>query len=110
STRYGLQVTIIYTRPLNAGASTSDSLRDASEPLTILACHHATQILLHSLHSDPQQPATAEIPLEFRLHDNSLVHYPRTCFPAPLHTWVNLLRFAGIPWKERWRLAGLLEQ
>jgi hypothetical protein len=50
------------------------------------------------------------IPLEFRLPDGSLVHYPRTAFPSPLHTWVNLLRFTGIPWKERWRLASWVEQ
>jgi uncharacterized protein with NAD-binding domain and iron-sulfur cluster len=66
--------------------------------------------LLHSLHSSPQQPEEIAIPLEFRLPDGSLVHYPRTAFPSPLHTWVNLLRFAGIPWKERWRLASWVEQ
>jgi uncharacterized protein with NAD-binding domain and iron-sulfur cluster len=66
--------------------------------------------LLHSLHSSPQQPEKIAIPLEFRLPDGSFVHYPRTAFPAPLHTWVNLLRFAGIPWKERWRLASWVEQ
>jgi uncharacterized protein with NAD-binding domain and iron-sulfur cluster len=66
--------------------------------------------LLYSLHPDPQQPEEAEVPLEFRLHDGSLVHYPRTSLPAPLHTWMNLLKFAGIPWKERWRLASWVEQ
>ena len=35
---------------------------------------------------------------------------PAHAFPSPLHTWVNLLRFAGIPWKERWRLASWVEQ
>lgn len=52
----------------------------------------------------------AEIPLEFSLHDDSLVQYPRTYLPAPLHPWVNLLKFSGIPWKERWRLASWVEQ
>ena len=66
--------------------------------------------MLRSLHPDLHQPARVEIPLEFSLHDDSLVHYPRTWFPAPLHTWVNLLRFAGISWKERWRLASWLER
>ncbi|TKB52976.1 MAG: FAD-dependent oxidoreductase, partial [Nitrospira sp.] len=80
------------------------------EPFTILGCHHATQALLHSLHSNSQQPNQIAIPLEFRLPDGSLVHYPRSSFPAPLHSWVNLLRFAGIPWKERWQLASWVEQ
>ena len=66
--------------------------------------------MLHSLHSSPQQPEKIAIPLEFRLPDGSFVHYPRTSFPAPLHTWANLLRFAGIPWNERWRLASWVEQ
>ncbi len=80
------------------------------EPFTLLGCHHATQELLHSLHSHSQQPDKIAIPLEFRLPDGSLVHYPRSSFPAPLHSWVNLLRFAGIPWKERWQLASWVEQ
>ena len=109
-TRHGFRVTIIDRRPVLGGARTSENLCDASEHFTILGCHHATQTLLHSLHPDPQQPAMTETSLEFHLHDNSLVHYPRTCFPAPFHTWVNLLRFAGIPWKERWGLAAWVEQ
>ena len=104
-TRLGYRVTIIDRRPLLGGARTSEDLCDAPEPFIILGCHRATQALLHSLHADPQQSTEAEILLEFRLHDGSLVHYPHTSFPAPLHTWVNLLRFSGIPWKERWRLA-----
>ena len=109
-TRHGFRVTIVDRRPLLGGARTSEAHGDAPEPFTILGCHYATQALLHSLRPDPQQPAEAEIPLEFRLHDGSLVHYPRTSFPAPLHTWTNLVRFAGIPWKERWRLASWVEQ
>jgi uncharacterized protein with NAD-binding domain and iron-sulfur cluster len=109
-TRHGFRVTIIDRRTLLGDARTSENLCDVAEHFTILGCHHATQTLLHSLHPDPQQPAMAETSLEFHLHDNSLVHYPRTCFPAPLHTWVNLLRFAGIPWKERWGLAAWVEQ
>jgi phytoene dehydrogenase-like protein len=109
-TRLGYRVTIIDRRPLLGGARISEDLGDTPEPFTILGCHHAIQALLESLHPDPQQPAEAEIPLEFRLYDGSLVHYPRTSLPAPLHTWINLLRFAGIPWKERWRLASWVEQ
>ncbi len=109
-TRHGYRVTIINRRPLLGGARTSEDLCDSPEPITILGCHHATQALLRSLHPDPQQPAGAAIPLEFRLHDDSLVQYPRTWLPAPLHTWVNLMRFAGIPWKERWRMASWVER
>ena len=109
-TRQGYRVTIIDRRPLLGGTRTSEDLCDTPEPFTILGCHRATQALLHSLHPEPQQPAANEIPLEFHLPDNSLVHYPRTSFPAPLHAWVNLLKFAGIPWKERWRLASWVEQ
>ena len=86
-TRLGYRVTIIDRRPLLGGARISEDLGDIPEPFTILGCHHEAEILL-----------------EFRLHDGSLIHYPRTSLPAPLHTWMNLLRFTGIPWKERWRL------
>lgn len=106
----GYRVTIVERRPLLGGALIDESPHDGPEPFTILGCHHTTQALLHSLHAGSQPPADITIPLEFRLPDGSFVHYPRTSFPAPLHTWVNLLRFAGIPWKERWQLASWVEQ
>ena len=109
-THHGYRVTILDRRPSLGGARTREDLGDAPEPFVILGCHRATQALLHSLHSSPPQPEEIAIPLEFRLPDGSLVHYPRTAFPSPLHTWVNLLRFTGIPWKERWRLASWVEQ
>ncbi|HSL05310.1 MAG TPA: FAD-dependent oxidoreductase [Nitrospiraceae bacterium] len=109
-TRHGYRVTVVEKRSLLGGARTHKLPGDNPEPFTILGCHRATHTLLHSLHSSPQQPESIAIPLEFRLPDGSLVHYPRTAFPSPLHTWVNLLRFAGIPWKERWRLASWVEQ
>ena len=109
-TRHGYRVTIIDRHPLLGGASTSKDLCGDLEPFATLGCHRATQAFLRSLNPDPQQPAGAEIPLEFHLHDDSLVRYPRTWLPAPLHTWVDLLRFSGIPWKERWRLASWLER
>jgi uncharacterized protein with NAD-binding domain and iron-sulfur cluster len=109
-TRQGYRVTVIERRPLLGGAAISELPGDDPEPFTILGCHHATHALLHSLHPSPQQPENIAIPLEFRLPDGSFVHYPRTSFPAPLHTWANLLRFAGIPWNERWRLASWVEQ
>ncbi len=108
--RHGYRVTGVERRPLLGGAGTNELPGDDPEPFTILGCHHATDALLHSLHSSPLQPAAIAIPLEFRLPDGSLVHYPRTSFPTPLHSWVNLLRFAGIPWKERWRLASWVDQ
>jgi len=109
-TRHGYHVTVVERRPLRGDTLIGERSHNDPEPFTILGCHHATHALLHSLHSSPQQPEDIAIPLEFRLPDGSLVHYPRTSFPAPLHTWVNLLRFAGIPWKERWRLASWVEQ
>ncbi len=109
-TRQGYRVTIVERRPLLGGAATSELPGNDPEPFTILGCHHATHALLHSLHSSPQQPKKIAVPLEFLLPDGSFVHYPRTSFPAPLHTWANLLRFAGIPWNERWRLASWVEQ
>lgn len=107
---HGYRVTVVEQRPLLGGAHVDEHSHNDPEPFTILGCHHATHELLHSLHSDPQQPEEMAITLEFRLPDGSFVHYPHTSFPAPLHTWVNLLRFAGIPWKERWRLASWVEQ
>ena len=107
---HGYRVTIVDRGPTVGTALPGEDLQQGPEPFTALGCHHATQALLHSLHSSPPQPEAMTIPLEFRLPDGSLVHYPRTAFPSPLHTWVNLLRFAGIPWKERWRLASWVEQ
>ena len=107
---HGYRVTIVDRGPTVGTALSGEDLQQGPEPFTVLGCHHATQALLHSLHSSPPQPEAMTIPLEFRLPDGSLVHYPRTAFPSPLHTWVNLLRFAGIPWKERWRLASWVEQ
>jgi uncharacterized protein with NAD-binding domain and iron-sulfur cluster len=107
---HGYRVTVIDRRPLLGNAGTSEELCDDSEPFTILGCHHATRTLLHSLHPDAQQPAGVEIPLAFRLHDGSLVHYPRILLPTPLGAWINFLRFAGIPWKERWRMASWMER
>jgi glycine/D-amino acid oxidase-like deaminating enzyme len=109
-TRQGYRVTVIEHRPLLGDALIGEDPHNDPDPFTILGCHHATQALLYSLHSNSQQPEKIAIPLEFRLPDGSFVHYPRTSFPAPLHSWVNLLRFAGIPWKERWRLASWVEQ
>ena len=109
-TGQGYRVTVTDRRHLLGGNGTSEALSDSLEPLTILGCHRATRDLLHALHTGSRQPPETEIPLEFHLLDNSLVHYPRTSFPTPLHTWVNLLKFAGIPWKERWRLASWVEQ
>ncbi len=105
-TNLGYRVTIVDRQ------SALESPRIGEDPnrFTILGCHHATWTLLQSLHPESQQPSRAEIPLEFHLPAPSLVHYPRTWLPAPLHTWVNLLRFTGIPWKERWRLASWAER
>lgn len=109
-TRHGYRVTIVDRQPLLGSTLTCKPAHDDPEPFTILGCHHATQALLRSLHTDPQQPAQIDIPLEFHLPDSSLIRYPRVWLPAPLHTWVNLLRFAGLPWNERWRLASRLER
>lgn len=106
----GYRVTIVDSHRPSDSTLIGEAHQSDPEPFTILGCHHETQALLHSLHSSPQQPPENAIPLEFRLPDGSLVHYPRTAFPAPLHTWANLLRFAGIPWKERWLLASWMEQ
>ena len=108
--RHGYRVTIVDRGPTVGNALSGGDLQNGPEPFTILGCHRATHALLHSLHPSPQQPEGIIIPLEFRLPDGSLVHYPRTAFPSPLHTWINLLRFTGIPWKERWRLASWVEQ
>ena len=107
---HGYRVTIVDRGIIFGNALSDEDLQNGPEPFIVLGCHRATQALLHSLHSSPPQPEAMTIPLEFRLPDGSLVHYPRTAFPSPLHTWVNLLRFTGIPWKERWRLASWVEQ
>lgn len=109
-TKLGYRVTIIDRHPKIGCATAMDDQGEIPEPFTLAGCHHATEALLRSLHPAPQQTNKTEILLEFCLPDNSLVHYPRTLFPAPLHSWANLLRFTGIPWKERWRLASWVER
>ncbi|MBI5317439.1 MAG: FAD-dependent oxidoreductase [Nitrospirae bacterium] len=109
-TSHGYHVTVIDRRLPIGGIATREDPSGTLEPFTILGCHRATRSLLASLHPGSQQPLETEIPLEFHLLNNSLVHYPRSSFPAPLHTWVSLLKFAGMPWKERWRLASWVEQ
>ena len=108
--RHGYRVTIVDRRPLLGGALTGAAPNDTPEPFTILGCHRATHALLRSLHADLQQPAQLDIPLEFRLTEKTLTRYPRAWIPTPLHTCVSLLRFAGLPWKERWRLVSRLER
>lgn len=109
-TNHGYRVTVIDRRLLIGATATREDPSGTLEPFTILGCHRATRSLLASLHPGSQQPLETEISLEFHLLNNSLVHYPRSSFPAPLHTWVSLLKFAGMPWKERWRLASWVEQ
>ena len=106
----GYRVTVADPQPLVADTPTGTPADDNPEALTILGCHHATQALLRSLHADLQQPTQRDISLEFRLSENVIARYPRAWFPAPLHTWVSLLRFTGLPWKERWRLVSRLER
>ncbi len=106
----GHRVTIVDRPPLLGGAPTGEQPHDEPEAFTILGCHHDTQALLRSLQADSSQPAPIDIPLEFRLPDHSLIRYPRTRLPAPLHAWVSLLRFTGLPWNERWQLASWLER
>ncbi|MDO8307812.1 MAG: FAD-dependent oxidoreductase [Actinomycetota bacterium] len=108
--RQGYRVTVVDPQPLLANAPTDTTAYDGPEPFTILGCHHATQALLRSLHADLQQPVWLDIPLEFRLTESIIARYPRAWFPAPLHTWVSLLRFTGLPWKERWRLVSRVER
>ena len=108
--RQGYRVTIVDPQPLLAGAITGTPGYDSPEPLTIFGCHRATHALLRSLHADRQQPARLDISLEFCLNESAIARYPRAWFPAPLHTWVSLLRFTGLLWKERWRLVSRLER
>ena len=107
--RHGYRVTIV-DRHSNFGSALSEGPHTDHDRFTMLGCHHATQALLESLHSSSHQPEETAIPLEFCLPEGALVHYPRIRFPAPFHTWANLLRFPVIPWKERWRLVSWLEQ
>lgn len=109
-TRHGYRVTIVDRAPHLGGTIAREDTIDTPAPFTILGCHHATHALLHTLLTDQQQPASRDIPLEFRLPDSSLIHYPQTRLPAPLHTWMNILRFSGLPWRERWRLLSWLER
>lgn len=108
--RQGYRVTVLDRQALPEPAQANGRVDTLSEPFTALGCHQATEALLSSLPAKPQPPTWVEIPLEFCLPNHSLVRYPRARVPAPLHIWVSLLRFAGLPWSERWRLASWLER
>ncbi len=106
----GHRITIVDRPPPLEHASTGAQPHDEPDAFTLLGCHHNTQALLRSLQADSPQPVSIDIPLEFRLPDHALVRYPKTRLPAPLHTWISLLRFTGLPWNERWQLASWLER
>lgn len=108
--RQGYRVTVLDRQALPEPAQANGRIDTLSEPFSALGCHQATEALLRSLPAKPQPPTWVEIPLEFCLPDHSLVRYPRARVPAPLHVWVSLLRFAGLHWSERWRLASWLER
>lgn len=79
----GYRVTLVDRPPPLEGASPGEQPHNEPEAFTVLGCHHNTQALLRALQADSPQPASINIPLEFRLPDHSLVHYPRTGLPAP---------------------------
>ncbi|MCX5721129.1 MAG: FAD-dependent oxidoreductase [Nitrospirae bacterium] len=106
----GHRVTVVDQPTPLEGTTTGGQPHDEPESFTLLGCHHDTQALLRSLQANSPQPVPIDIPLEFRLPDHALIRYPRTRLPAPLHTWVSLLRFTGLPWNERWQLASWLER
>ena len=106
----GYRVTIVDHAPQLGSPLIGEDLTDISEAFIILGCHHATQTLLQTLYANGQQPLQRDSGVEFRRQDGSLIRYPHTWLPAPLHTWISLLRFSGIPWSERWRLLSRLER
>ncbi len=104
------RITIVDRRIPLEGTSTGKPPHEGPECFTILGCHDNTRALLQALHIDPSQRAPISIPLEFRLPDHSLIRYPRIKLPVSLHIGVNLLRFTGLPWNERWQLVSWLER
>ena len=103
---HGLRVTVI-----NRNSALGEHFRGESDlPVATLGCHHATWRVLDSI-GVPRGPSTfSDSPLEFLLGDNRLVRFPRTRFPKPLHQLYAIGTFAGLSWKERWRLLSWLEQ
>lgn len=84
--------------------------REGDPPFSILGCHQATWSLLRSLGHPSDSTAFAEASLDFMLPGGRVARYPRTRFPTPLQQLFTIGRFAGLSWKERWKLLSWLEE
>jgi len=107
---HGTHVTLLELRSTLGGNAIPPGKGWEPLPLTISNGHQATWGLLRSLGSHISPAHLSHIPLEFRMPDGTTITYPYTPLPQPAHVAVNLLRFNGLTWRERWRLVSWLEQ
>ena len=106
----GARVTVLDRRSALGGNAIQLGRGRKSAPLVASTSHQATWALWRSLRPDVSPALLTHVPLEFLLPDGSIAAYPYTPLPQPLHLAVSLLRFSGLTWRERWRLASWLEQ
>jgi glycine/D-amino acid oxidase-like deaminating enzyme len=106
----GARVTVLDRRSVLGGNAIQSGQGWTSAPLVMSTSHKATWALWRSLRLDINPALPTHVPLEFLLPDGRTVAYPYSPLPQPLHLAVSLLRFSGLTWKERWRLASWLEQ
>lgn len=106
----GAHVTLVDRRSILGGHAIQSGQGWESAPLVVSASHEATWALWRSFRSPVGPAPFRHVPLEFLLPDGRTVAYPFTPLPRPFHVAVSLLRFAGLTWRERWRLVAWLEQ
>jgi glycine/D-amino acid oxidase-like deaminating enzyme len=106
----GARVTVLDRRSALGGNAIQSDQGWKSAPLVASFSHQATWALWLSLRSGISPALLTHVPLEFLLPDGSTVAYPYSPLPQPVHFAVSLLRFSGLTWQERWRLASWLEQ
>ena len=107
---HGARVTLIDRRATLGGNALPPGQGWESSPLTVSACHQDTSGLLRALGLNIRAACFSLVPLGFLRPDGTMALYPYTPLPRKLSLAVSLIRFAGLTWRERWRLVSWLEQ
>ena len=107
---HGARVTLLDRRSTLGGNALPSGQGWESSPLSVSTCHHDTWGLLRALGWNIRAARFSLVHLGFLVPDATTALYPYTPLPRKLSLAVSLLRFAGLTWRERWRLVSWLEQ
>ncbi|GJL66130.1 MAG: hypothetical protein NPIRA05_11010 [Nitrospirales bacterium] len=94
--------------PLDRTEKTSDHTNNM--PLVIHGFQQATWSLLRELQTLCHLTSLLPVTLEFMTRTRQPAPFKPLWAPAPFHTLIGLLRFQGMPLRERWTLLKRLEQ